>query len=72
MTRLLERAFAAAAALPEAEQNDVANALLAELASERDIDQTIASRPDVLTRLAEEAIEEHRAGRAEPFDPDAL
>jgi hypothetical protein len=72
MTRLLEQAFAAAAALPEAEQNDLASALLEELASERDIDQAIASRPDVLAHLAEEAIEEHRSGRTEPLDPDAL
>lgn len=72
MTRLLEEAFAAAAGLPEADQNALALALLDELASEREIDGVISSRPDALTRLAEEALAEHRAGRSEPLDPDRL
>ena len=72
MTRLLEEAFAIAAALPEADQDALGRALLAELASERDIDAAIADRPDGLARLADEALEEHRTGRAEPLDPDAL
>lgn len=72
MTRLLEEAFAAAAGLPEADQNALAAALLDELASEREVDSLITSRPDVLARLAEEAIAEHRAGRSEPLDPDRL
>jgi hypothetical protein len=32
----------------------------------------MASRTDVLARLADEAVAEHRAGRTEPLDPDAL
>ena len=46
MTRLLEEAFAAASGLPEADQNALALALLDELASEREIDGVISSRPD--------------------------
>jgi hypothetical protein len=72
MTRLLDEAFAAAAALPEADQNALATALLDELASEHGIDAAISSRPDVLARLAEEAVAEHRAGRTEPLDPESL
>ena len=72
MTRLLDEAFAAAAELPEAEQNALASALLSELASEQAIDAAIATRPDVLTRLADEAVAEHRAGRTEALDPDRL
>ena len=72
MTRLLEEAFAAAAELPEAEQNALASALLSELASEQAIDAAIAARPDVLARLANEAQAEHRAGRTEALDPDRL
>lgn len=72
MTRLLEEAFAAASGLPEADQNALALALLDELASEREIDGVISSRPDALARLAEEALAEHRAGRSEPLDLDRL
>ena len=72
MTRLLDEAFAAAAELPEAEQNALAIALLSELASEQAIDDAIATRPDVLARLADEALAEHRAGRTEALDPDRL
>lgn len=72
MTRLLDEAFAAAAELPEAEQNALASALLSELASEQAIDVAIAARPDVLARLAHEAQAEHRAGRTEALDPDRL
>lgn len=72
MTRLLEEAFAAAAELPEADQNALATALLDELASEHQIDAAIVSRPDVLARLANEALAEHHAGRTQPLDPDAL
>ena len=72
MTRLLDEAFAAAAALPEAEQNALASALLSELASEQAIDAAIAARPDVLARLSDEAMAEHRAGRTEALDPDTL
>ena len=72
MTRLLQEAFAAAAVLPEADQDALASALLDELASEHGIDHAMASRTDVLARLADEAVAEHRAGRTEPLDPDAL
>jgi hypothetical protein len=72
VTTLLAQAFAAAAGLPEAEQDALARALLAELESERAIDDAIAARPDALARLAGEALAEHRAGRTEPLDPDTL
>ncbi len=72
MTRLLDEAFAAAAELPEAEQNALASALLSELASEQVIDAAIAARPDVLARLADEALAEHHADRTEALDPDHL
>ncbi|MES2180346.1 MAG: hypothetical protein V4550_21005 [Gemmatimonadota bacterium] len=72
MTRLLEEAFAAVAELPEADQNALATALLDELASEYQIDAAISSRLDVLARLADEAAAEHRAGRTQPLDPDAI
>ena len=72
MTQLLEQAFAAAARLPSEEQDALARALLADLASERLIDERIAGATEALEALADEAIAEHRAGRTAPLDPEQL
>ena len=72
MTKLLEQAFAEAAKLPEGDQDALAQAVLAELASERRWDELFAASADVLSELAQEALAEHRAGRTKPLDPDAL
>ncbi|HEY2990430.1 MAG TPA: hypothetical protein VGL11_22130 [Candidatus Binatia bacterium] len=67
MTKLLERAFKEAAKLPKKEQDALARALLEELASERRWDELFAGSQDLLGQLADEALEEHRAGRTEFF-----
>jgi TRAP-type C4-dicarboxylate transport system substrate-binding protein len=72
MTDLLERAFAEAARRPEAEQDALARRILAALASEARWDALFADSQDALGRLARETLAEHRAGRTEPLDPDAL
>jgi TRAP-type C4-dicarboxylate transport system substrate-binding protein len=72
MTDLLERAFAEAARRPKAEQDALARRILAELASEARWDALFADSQDALGRLARETLAEHRAGRTEPLDPDAL
>ncbi len=72
MTKLLEKAFAEAAKLPAEDQDVLAQAVLAELASERRWDELFAASPDVLSELAEEALAEHRAGRTKLLDPDSL
>ena len=72
MTKLLEKAFAEAAKLPDEDQDALAQAVLAELASERRWDELFAASPDVLSELAEEALAEHRAGRTKLLDPDTL
>jgi hypothetical protein len=68
MTKALEAAFQAASGLPEDEQESLAQAIFADLA----FDAAIASRPDLLDRLADEALAEDRAGRTLPLDPDDL
>ncbi len=70
MTSLLEKAFAEASRLPEAEQDVLASRLLAELAAEDAFDLAIAQSADRLSRLALEALAEHRDGRTEVLDPD--
>lgn len=72
MSRLLDRAFAEAAKLPESEQEAIAALVLAELDSERKWDDLFAKSQDVLSKLAREARDEYRAGQTEPLDPDKL
>jgi hypothetical protein len=72
MTKLLERAFAEAAQLPEDEQDALGQAVLDELASEHRWDELFATSPELLSDLAAEALKEHRAGRSRPLDPDEL
>ena len=66
MTKALEAAFQAASGLPDDEQESLALAILADVA----FDAAIASRPDLLDRLADEALAEDRAGRTVALDPD--
>ena len=72
MTKLLEKAFQEAAKLSDDDQDALAQAVLAELASERRWDELFAASTDVLSELAEEALAEHRAGRTKPLDPNTL
>lgn len=63
MTKLLEKAFAQAAKLPQAEQDLVAQSLLDDLEAEERWDETFADSQDELSILADEALNEHRNGR---------
>jgi hypothetical protein len=72
MGRLMEKAMAEAAKLPEAEQEAFAAFLLAELESERRWDDLFSRSQDMLAGMAEEARREYRAGRTEPLDPEKL
>ena len=74
MNQLLQRAFDRATELPQAEQDRFARFLLAELESERQWAELFA-RPeseDLLERLADEALAEHRAGRTRPLTLEDL
>ena len=71
MTKL-EVAFAEAAKLPQAEQESLAGWILEEISSQTRWDDLLARSPDALSRLADEALAEHHAGRTLPLDPDNL
>jgi hypothetical protein len=60
----LERAFAAAAELPESEQDALAAWILAELSTERRWRESLAASPADLADLAREAREEYRRGQS--------
>lgn len=74
MNQLLQEAFERAAELPQADQDRFARFLLAELESERQWTALFAlpESEDLLERLADEALSEHRAGRTLPLDLEEL
>ncbi|MEI8373682.1 MAG: hypothetical protein WCJ35_12715 [Planctomycetota bacterium] len=63
MTSLLQSVVQRALALPEEQQNALAALLLEEIESEQCWQESFARSPDVLDKLAEEALEEDREGR---------
>jgi hypothetical protein len=72
MVRSLERAFAEASKLPEAEQEVLAAWILEELASERRWQRVFENSADLLAQLGDEAVAEHRQHRTKALDPDRL
>ncbi len=72
MTKLLEKAFEEASKLSELEQNALAKLLLNELTAEKKWEKAFVSSEDILSRLADEAIEEHKQGKTKPLDIDSL
>ena len=71
MTKL-EQAFAEATKLSPAEQESLAAVILEEIASEARWQSAFANSTASLERLAQEALEEHRAGKTLPLDPDQM
>lgn len=72
MTKLLEKAFAEAAKLPEPAQDRIAAHLLQELADDAKWDASFAASATQLEQLAAAALEEYRAGRTEELGFDEL
>ena len=74
MTRLLEEAFERASELLREEQDKFARFLLAELDAERNWAESFSrlESEDLLERLADEALSEHRAGRTRPLKLEEL
>ena len=72
MSRLLEHAIEEAHKLPEDEQEAIGAWLLAEIESERRWDDLFARPSAAIERMAAEALEEYRAGKTIPLDPDTL
>ena len=72
MTKALKKVFEVASRLPDREQNELATAILEEMAADERWEAAFAQSQQTLERLAKEALEEHRAGRTKALDPDAL
>jgi hypothetical protein len=72
MTKLLAQAFEKASELPDHLQDELARALLEELAGEAQWDQTLAQSADTVDRMAEQAVREYRAGHTKEMGFDEL
>jgi hypothetical protein len=72
MSDALRKAFEIAGRLPKSEQDELAAAILEELASDERWDAALGQSQEALARLADEALAEHRTGRTKALDPDAL
>lgn len=70
MTKALQDAFREAEKLPEAEQDQLAAAIRAEIEAERAWETRLAASRDALAALADEALDEHRRGRTLPLETD--
>jgi hypothetical protein len=72
MTELLKQAFDEASRLPASEQDAFGAWMLEELRSELRWNDLFVRSQDVLAKMADDALAEHRAGRTLPLDPDTL
>lgn len=72
LTKALKKAFEAASRLSDRDQDELAAAILEELVADERWEAALAKSQRALERLADEALKEHRAGRTEALDPDAL
>jgi hypothetical protein len=72
MNSKLKEVMEAVSRLPEKDQEELAAVILQEIEDEAKWDRTFEGSQPQLKRLAENALEEYRAGGTEPLDPTAL
>jgi hypothetical protein len=71
VTELLEAAIARLKALPTERQDTIATLILEELEEEQRWDESFARSPDLLAKLATEAMTEHQAGKTHELDAES-
>lgn len=72
MTQLLDKAFTQASQLPELQQNILAKWILDELLAERKWDVLFSESEDLLSDLADEALNEYEQRKTQVMNPDML
>lgn len=73
MTKLMEQVVAEASKLPDAQQDELAAQILAELRDDQAWDASFEkTRPDQWEKLADRVRQQKRAGETKLLDPDAL
>ena len=72
MTERLEQAIAQLKTLSTAQQDAIATIILAELEEEQRWDNSFARSPNLLAKLAAEAMAEHRSGKTQELDQETF
>jgi len=72
MTTLLETAFEKISALPEIEQNIYAKNLLEEIESEKRWDSSFSESEDLLSQMADSALNDLKNNNTKPLTQDQL
>jgi hypothetical protein len=72
MTEQLDQVIARLKALPTDKQDAIATLILEELEEEQRWDESFARSPDLLAKLAAQAMAEYRAGKTQELDPETL
>ena len=72
MTELLKKAFREASKLPPERQDSLAAFVLSEMESEARWEEAFARSPELLERLASEALAEDDGGKTEILIPEEL
>ncbi len=68
ITTVFAEAIAEAAKLPVEDQNYIAFRILEEIAEEKKWTDSFARSPDLLAKMAAEALQEHAEGRTRPLE----
>ena len=72
MTERLKQAIAQLQTLSTDQQDAIATLILAELEEEQRWDDSFTRSPNLLAKLAAEAMAEHRSGKTQELDPETL
>ncbi|MBF0548020.1 MAG: hypothetical protein HQM08_26520 [Candidatus Riflebacteria bacterium] len=72
MTKLLSKAMAEVSKLPVPEQDAMASWILSELASEQKWEEHFEASSNLLEKLADEALKEHKQGKTKLLDPEKI
>lgn len=72
MTRLMEQAIERLRAVPESQQDKLAEFLLHELAEDQRWSDTSAANGSRLKSIVDRVLADDAAGRCEPLDPERL
>lgn len=72
MTELLEQAISKIRTLSPDQQETLATIILEEIEEEKQWEQSFTRSPDLLAKLAAEAMTEYRQGKTKELDPETL
>jgi hypothetical protein len=72
MTELLKQAISKIKTLPSDQQEAISSIILEEIEEDKRWDQSFTPSPDLLVKIAAEAMTEYRQGKTQELDPETL